>query len=501
MMLNCRIFAAASVAASVVLAAAFSAVPASAAPRKDVTIGVRLEPPHLDPTAGAAAAIGEIVYANVFEGLTRIDRNAAVKPALAEKWDVSADGKTYTFTLRKGATFHDGAPFNADAVKFTYDRARGADSVNPQKALFEPIDAVEVVDPATVKITLKRPTGLFLWNMGMPAAVILSQASAADAKTKPIGTGPFKFDKWSKGTSVELVRNPNYWGTPVKLDKAVFKIIGDAQASFAAMMAGDVDAFTIYPAPETLDQFRADPRFKVVVGNTEGKTIMAMNNGRKPFDDIRVRQAMSMAVDRKSVIDGAMYGIGKPIGSHFAPQDPGYVDLTGRYPFDPAKAKDLLKQAGVAEGTKLKMALPPPEYARRSGEIIAAQLKKVGIEVEIVPMEWAQWLSDVFKAKNYDLTVISHVEPLDLDIYARDDYYFDYKNPAYKALIAELSTTFDQSKRLELYGKAQQMLADDAVNVFLFLLPKSGVWNAKLKGLWDNAPIPANDLTEVSWDE
>ena len=386
-------------------------------------------------------------------------------------------------------------------MKFTYDRARAADSVNPQKGLFEPIEAVEVVDPSTVKITLKRPTGLFLWNMGMPAAVILSPASAADTKTKPIGTGPFKFEKWSKGTSVELVRNPNYWGTPVKLDKAVFKIIGDAQASFAAMMAGDVDAFTIYPAPETLDQFRADPRFKVVVGNTEGKTIMAMNNGRKPFDDIRVRQAMSMAVDRKSVIDGAMYGIGKPIGSHFAPQDPGYVDLTGKYPFDPAKAKDLLKQAGVAEGTKLKMALPPPEYARRSGEIIAAQLKKVGIEVEIVPMEWAQWLSDVFKAKNYDLTVISHVEPLDLDIYARDDYYFDYKNPAYKALMAELSTTFDQSKRLELYGKAQQMLTDDAVNVFLFLLPKSGVWNAKLKGLWDNAPIPANDLTEVSWDE
>ena len=291
----------------------------------------------------------------------------------------------------------------------------------------------------------------------MPAAVILSPASAADAKTKPIGTGPFKFDKWSKGTSVELVRNPNYWGTPVKLDKAVFKIIGDAQASFAAMMAGDVDAFTIYPAPETLDQFRADPRFKVVVGNTEGKTIMAMNNGRKPFDDIRVRQAMSMAVDRKSVIDGAMYGIGKPIGSHFAPQDPGYVDLTGKYPFDPAKAKDLLKQAGVAEGTKLKMALPPPEYARRSGEIIAAQLKKVGIEVEIVPMEWAQWLSDVFKAKNYDLTVISHVEPLDLDIYARDDYYFDYKNPAYKALMRR---AFHDLRPVEAAGALRQGTAD-----------------------------------------
>ncbi|MCP8937683.1 ABC transporter substrate-binding protein [Alsobacter sp. SYSU M60028] len=489
------------VTGSVVVASTLSALPAWAAARKDVIVGVRLEPPHLDPTAGAAAAIGEIVYANVFEGLTRIDRNAGVKPALAEKWDISADGKTYVFTLRKGATFHDGAPFTAEAVKFSYDRARAADSVNPQKALFEPIESVDVVDANTVKVTLKRPTGLFLWNMGMPAAVILSPASAADAKTKPIGTGPFKFERWSKGTSLELTRNPNYWGPAIKLDKATFKVIGDSQASFAALMAGDVDAFPIYPAPEVLDQFRADPRFKVVVGNTEGKTIMAMNNGRKPFDDIRVRRAISMAVDRKAVIDGAMYGIAKPIGSHFAPQDPGYVDLTGKYPYDIAKAKALLKEAGVAEGTKMKLVLPPPEYARRSGEIIASQLKKVGIEAEIVPMEWAQWLSDVFKQKNYDLTIISHVEPLDLDIYARDDYYFDYKSQAYRALMAELSVTLDQAKRLELYGKAQTMLADDAVNVFLFLLPKSGVWNAKLKGLWENVPIPCNDLTEVAWED
>jgi peptide/nickel transport system substrate-binding protein len=337
--------------------------------------------------------------------------------------------------------------------------------------------------------------------MGWPAAVIVSPATAADNKTKPVGTGPFKFDKWSKGASIDLVKNPTYAGKPVKLDKATFKVIGDPTASFAAIMAGDVDAFPIYPAPENLDQFRADPRLKVVVGNTEGKTILAMNNGKKPFDDIRVRRALSMAIDRKAIIDGAMYGIAKPIGSHFAPQDPGYVDLTGRYPFDIAAAKALLKEAGVAEGTKMRLVLPPPEYARRSGEIIASQLRKVGIEAEIVPVEWAQWLSDVFKARNYDLTVISHVEPLDIDIYARDDYYFDYKNPAFKALIAELAGTLDQAKRQELYGKAQQMLADDAVNVFLFLLPKTGVWNAKLTGLWENVPIPVNDLTEVAWTE
>jgi peptide/nickel transport system substrate-binding protein len=147
------------------------------------------------------------------------------------------------------------------------------------------------------------------------------------------------------------------------------------------------------------------------------------------------------------------------------------------------------------------LVLPPPEYARRGGEIIAQQLKAIGVTVELVPVEWAQWLSDVFKAKNYDLTIISHVEPMDLDIYARDDYYFDYHSDAYKAVITELAATSNEAKRLELIGKAQKILADDCVNVYLFLLPKSGVWNAKLKGLWENAPIPVNDLTQVEWTE
>ena len=490
-----RIFLAASVAVAALTGAA------EAAPRKDISVGLRLEPPHLDPTGGAAAAIGEVVYANVYEGLTRIDRAGQVKPALAEKWDISADGKTYTFTLRKGVTFHDGSAFDAAAAKGALDRARAADSTNPQKGLFEPIDSVEVVDPATLKVTLKRPTGLFLFNMGWPAAVIIAPSAVADAKTKPVGTGPFRFDAWAKGASLTLVRNPTYWGTAPKLDKVTFKIIGDAAAAFAAVMSGDLDAYPLYPAPEQLDQFRADPRFKVVVGNTEGETILAMNNGRKPLDDVRVRRAINHAVDRKAIIDGAMFGGAKPIGSHFPPTSAGYVDLTGLYPFDPAKAQALLKEAGVAPGTKLRLVLPPPDYARRSGEIIASQLKKVGLEAEIVPMEWAQWLSDVFKQRNYDMTIIAHVEPLDLDIFARDDYYFDYKSPAYRALFTELAGTVDQSKRLELYGKAQRMLAEDAVNAWLFVLPKNGVWNAKVKGLWENAPIPVNDLTEVSWDE
>lgn len=471
---------------------------AMAAPRTDLNAGIRLEPPHLDPSAGAAAAIGEIVYANLFEGLTRMAPDGAIVPGLAESWAVSADGKTYTFTLRKGVTFHDGAPFDANVAKFTLDRARAADSVNPQKGLFEPIDAVEVVDPATLKVTLKRPTGAFLFNLAWPAAVMVSPQSAADNKTKPVGTGPFKFERWAKGSQIDLVRNPTYWGKTPALNKISFKIIGDPAAAYAAMMAGDLDAYPIFPANENIPQFQKDPRFTVKIGNTEGKTIVALNNARKPFDDIRVRRALAYGIDRKAVIEGATMGLAKPIGSHYAPQDAGYVDLTGKYPYDPEKAKALLKEAGVSN-LKAKLVLPPPDYARRGGEIVAAQLKKIGVDVELVPVEWAQWLSDVFRGKNYDMTIISHVEPMDLDIYARDDYYFNYNNPDYKALYTELAATSDPDKRKALIAKAQEKLADDSVNVFMFLLPKTGVWNAKLDGLWENAPLPVNDFTAVRW--
>ena len=145
--------------------------------------------------------------------------------------------------------------------------------------------------------------------------------------------------------------------------------------------------------------------------------------------------------------------------------------------------------------------LPPPDYARRGGEVLASQLRNVGISVEIVPMEWAQWLGEVFRNKNFDMTVVSHVEPLDLDIYARDDYYFGYRNPEYRALYERFVASTDENERLALLGTLQEKLADDAVNVWLFLLPKIGIWDARLEGLWENTPVPANDLTGVKWRE
>lgn len=473
----------------------------AAAQRADITIGMQLEPPHLDPTAGAAAAIDEVVYANVFEGLTRFAPDGTVRPGLAERWEVAPDGLSWVFYLRPGVTFHDGVALTAEDVAFSLDRAMAPDSVNAQKALFEGINEVTAIDDVTVEIGLDAPKGDLLFNLAWGDAVIVSPATADDNRTHPVGTGPFRFERWVQGDRVELVRNPDYWGEPAKLDKVTFKFIADPTAAFAAMMAGDVDAFPVFPAAENLAQFEADPRFQVIIGSTEGETILAMNNARPPFDDIRVRRAVSMAVDRQAVIDGAMFGYGTPIGSHFAPHHPAYVDLTGRYPFDPEAARALLAEAGYPEGVSTTLALPPPAYARRGGEIVASQLRAVGIDTQIVTMEWAQWLEQVFTNRDFGLTVVSHTEPMDIGVYARPDYYFGNADPVVRALLAGLGGLTDPEDRDEVLRAVQARVADQAVNVFLFQLPKTGVADARIEGLWTDMPTQANDMTAVYWRE
>ena len=206
-----------------------------------------------------------------------------------------------------------------------------------------------------------------------------------------------------------------------------------------------------------------------------------------------------MAIDRQAIIDATNSGYGTPIGSHFPPHNPAYTDLTGMYAYDPEKARELLKEAG-AEGTELTIKLPPPAYARQGGPVIAEMLNQAGFKTELENVEWAVWLDQVFKNKNFDLTIVSHAEPNDLAIYSRPDYYFQYDNPKFNEVLAEANSTLDEAKRTELLQQAQTILAEDAVNGFLFNLPKVGVTKKELKGLWKDAPIFANDLSAVRWE-
>ncbi|QUJ75962.1 ABC transporter substrate-binding protein [Sulfitobacter albidus] len=471
----------------------------TAAAKDDLTIAIQLEPPHLDPTSAAAGAIDSVLYSNVFEGLTRFASDGAIIPGLAQSWEISDDGLTYTFKLQEGVTFHDGTTMDAEDVKFSLDRIGAEDSANAQKALYAAISEVNVIDPATVEIKLSEPNGMMLFNLAWGDAVIVAPESIEGIKQTPIGTGAFKFVNWTQGDSVELARNDDYWGTPAQLASATFKFISDPTAAFSAVMAEDVDVFAGFPAPENVPQFEADPRFQVLVGSTEGETILSTNNKMPPFDNVQVRKALAHAIDRQAIIDGAMFGYGTPIGTHFAPHNPDYVDLTGNSAYDPDLARSLLAEAGFADGFETTLFLPPPSYARRGGEIIAAQLAEVGITAQITNVEWAQWLESVFKGKNFGLTIVSHTEPMDIGIYANPDYYFQYDNPAFQELMTTLNATTDPGERSALLGQAQQIIAEDYVNGYLFQLAVPTIAKADVQGLWVDAPTQANDLTAVSW--
>ena len=297
-----------------------------------------------------------------------------------------------------------------------------------------------MVDPATVKVTLGKPQGDFLYDMGWGDAVIVSPKTRRDQSHQPgrdrplqgrrVGQGrPFR--RWCATRTIR--------GTAPALDKVTFKFITDPTAATNAVLAGDVDVFSAFPAPELVGQFKSDPRFDVIIGTTQGETILAMNNARPPLDNVKVREAIAHAIDRNAIIEGAMFGYGTPIGSFYPPGDPAYVDLTGLSSFDPAKSKQLLADAERQDLT-LTFKVPPASYARAAAPIIQQELADVGVKVNVVNVEWADWLANVFGgAHDYDLTMISHVEPDDYAAFGKPGYYINYKADALNALVAKLS--------------------------------------------------------------
>jgi peptide/nickel transport system substrate-binding protein len=330
--------------------------------------------------------------------------------------------------------------------------------------------------------------------------VIVEPKSAAGNATQPVGTGPYRLESWAKGSQLLLSRWDGYRdAAAVKLKRVSIRFIGDASAQVTALLAGDVDLFPRVAVARALPQFRADKRFQVLVGGTRAKTILAINNKRKPLDDVRVRRAIAQAIDRKAVVDGSAEGFGTPIGSFYVPGAPGHVDLTGVNAYNPDKARALLKEAGITGPLELTLKLPPVPYARQGGEVIAAMLAKVGINVKQEQVEWAQWLDGVYKQKAYDLTIVSHVEPLDFGNFARPGYYWNYESAKFNALWAQIQSTADPAQRNKLMADAQRLVADDAVAAWLYQPTFITVAKAGLKGVGKDMPIFANDLSALSW--
>jgi peptide/nickel transport system substrate-binding protein len=471
-----------------------------AAGQGNLVVQVTTEPPGLDLTASPASAIAGVVFYNVQECLVKVDRHGKLVPWLAERWH-TADERNYTFFLRRGVRFHNGRELKAADVKFVIERAMNPETKHPHPQHYAAITNLVVKDDYTITLTLKSPNAMFLYNLARQGSVIYPREAVDTLKSAPVGTGPFTVADWVRGDRIVLARNPDYWvkGLP-RLDRVTYRFIPDPNAALAALKAGDVDVAMFGIGPEHVPELQRDPRFQVVVGETTSDVILAMNNARKPYSDVRVRRAMTHAINKPEVVKGAMFGLGRVLGSNIDPLNPYFVDLAGAMPYDPARAQKLLAEAGYAGGFETVLRVPPQYYYTvRSGEVITSQLQKVGVKVRIEQIEWGQWLARVYKEADYDLTIIGHAEAWDISNYANPKYYFRYDSPRFQELFRTSETTVDDRARRDLYVKMQRLLVEDAPVVWLFVHPRLAAAKKGVQGLWKDLPLLAFDLSEVSW--
>lgn len=466
---------------------------------RGITLSTTQEPSSLDPTTDALAAVGGVTHYNILEGLTRIEENGSVSPLLAERWGTTPDGLRYSFDLRRGVRFHDGAPFTAEAVRFSFERSAAPGSTNKsRKALFANIAAMQVDGPHRIHLTLHHADAQFLFHLGENPAVILHPQSAAQAATQPVGTGPYRLAEWRKGHGLRLVHTGAYWGRPPKMEEAGFRFITEPDEQAAALDSGEVDLLFQFATP-IVQRFRGNADFQVLVGASGGKTMLALNHRRAPLGDVRVRRAIAHAIDREALIRRGFEGRGYPIGSHFAPTDPGYLHLENLYPYSPDRARALLAEAGVRTPLGLRCALPPTPYAVTGAPLLARDLAEIGITLEPEPMSWQQWLAGPFKG-DFDTTFINHVEPLDYLIYTDPEYYFHYDSSAFRALAAQHATAANARQRQQLFARIQRHLANDAVNAWVYTPQVGTVVRKGLRGVWVNYPIVAHDMAAMWWE-
>lgn len=461
-----------------------------------VSVAITAEPPGWDPSASTSQEIARVMYHNVFEGLVRFEESGNIVPALAESWDISEDGLSWTFKIREGVKFHDGSDLSLADIIAKFERAKNPDSGHTHPEYYAAIETISAGEGNTIVLQLSEASSSLLYNLARPDSVIYPAAKAETQRSEPIGTGPFRFAEYIEGSEVRLEKFADYYipGVPY-LDSVVFKIISDPNARFAALQAGDLDLTGV--TPEQYLQLAAITDLKGGEGFATAEITLAMNNSREPFANPLVRQAITHAINKEVIAEGAMFGLASVIGTHMSPSEPYYVELNP-YPYDPEKAKALLAEAGYPNGFSISFELPEPyNIERRAGEVIAQQLSEVGITIDLSVVEWGTWIQRIFLGGDYDMTIIGHSEPRDINIYANPNYYYKYDNPRIAEILQEIEMTADQAEQTRLFQEIARIIADDAVNVWV--MSPFALWAAKsdVYGFWVSQPTPAIDMTGV----
>jgi peptide/nickel transport system substrate-binding protein len=481
--------------ASTASAASAASDPGEAA--STLAIGLAAEPASLDFTQTDGAAIPEALLVNVYEGLVKIDQDGEIQPLLAESFEMSDDRTTYDFMLREDATFTNGEPFTAEDVKFSIERVQSDEWTISLKQAMDVVDSVEVVSPTHARVTLSAPSNRWLFQMTTRIGAMFSREGVDDLANEPIGTGPYMLDEWVRGDRLVLERNPDYWGEAPAVGTVTLRYFDDPTALNNALLSGGIDVIGTVQAPEALEQFSDEDTYQIIEGTTNGEVVLSFNNSQAPLDDRLVRQAIKHAIDHEAVLETAWAGRGSLIGSMVPPTDPWYEDLTGLYPYDPERAEQLLEEAGATD-IELAFRIPNLPYAVSAAQVVQSQLEEVGITAGIDVLEFpAVWLEEVFTNADYDMSIISHVEPRDLTTFGDPDYYWRYDNSEVQRLLDEADKA-DTDTRDENMREVARAIAEDAAADWLFLLPNLIVAKTNVEGLPPNRVGEAFDLTTLS---
>ncbi|RMF85824.1 MAG: ABC transporter substrate-binding protein [Nitrospinota bacterium] len=465
-------------------------------------IAVGIDPDTLDPAQMTTTTVANIVD-YVVETLTKLAPDGSVQPYLAERWSASADGLQYTFTLRKGVTFHDGTPFDAQAVKWNFDRLKDPTVRVPIRAPY-PIEQTEIVDASTVRVTLKRPFVPFISALSWTTAGLVSPGSVNKKGnsyknyTHIVGTGPYRFESRKKGERISMTRFEGYWGPKPYYDRVVFRIVPEAATRESLLLAGQAD-LTILPPVADIPALQSNSAVKVLLAPSDRTIFIAINTQDPLLKDRRVRQALNYAVDKEAIIKNVLFGAADPMDAPMAPSLFGYCKA-GRYEFDQAKAKQLLADAGVAPGTKISLIHPTGRYVqdKEATQAIAGYLREVGLEPQIQTMDWPSYVRTIItpldKGNKTQLHYLGWA-PAFLDASQQVLQFLStyappnglettfYRNPQVDEWIRAAESESSPEKRKELYCKISRQVWEDAPWIFLWVQRFPIIYSAKVTGV------------------
>ena len=460
----------------------------------------------LDPHKALAAGTKEILF-NVYEGLLKPDSQGNNIPAVAESYTVSEDLMTYTFKLRDGIKFHNGKNVTADDVKYSIDKFAGiSDGSEPLVSAFSVIEEVNIIDDKTVDVVLNTPDTDLPTYLAMVSAAIIPKDNE-NPDTVAIGTGPYKYVSRSPQENIICEAFDDYWGEKANIKNVTFKVEANADSIVMDLLGGSIDFY----ARLTIDQVKQlNDEFSVYEGTMNLVQALYLNNNVKPFDDVRVRQALSYATDVDEILDITAEGKGTKIGSSMFPAFGKYYDesLSDLYPADIDKAKALLKEAGYENGFNMTITVPSNYQPHIDvAQVLVEQYKKIGVNAEIQLVEWNSWLSDVYTGRNFESTVIG----VDASYLAASallsrfestaaNNFINFKSDAYDKAYNKTLTTADDDERTALYLECEKILADEAANVYIQDLPEYVVLNKKFTG-YEFYPLYVQDIARLKLAE